>query len=287
MWDGGRTTLEGASYYDLIVKRDNLSSETYTKLLALRTALRRFERASEQRARDAGMTVARHQLLLAIRGHDDERGPTIGDVANYLLVRHHSVVGLVDRAENAGLVTRRRDPDDHRMVRLAITDEAEDRLASISVQNVAELQQLSRLMPDVRSGFTSEGTVEPPLATNGKRRAGSITVASVHDAPITPGTRVVLVDRLWPRGLAKSETSIDLWVRDIAPSTALRQWYGHNPDRFEEFRRRYEEELQSGPAATALGELRTLARDQNVTIVTATRDLEGSCAAVLRDLLSS
>ena len=84
----------------------SLPDESYAQLLALRTGLRRFQRWSEQQAADAGLTPAQHQLLLAIRGHSDPRGPTIGEVADYLLLRHHSTVGLVDRADAAGLVTR-------------------------------------------------------------------------------------------------------------------------------------------------------------------------------------
>ena len=75
-------------------------------LLALRTGLRRFLHWSEHQARAAGITPAQHQLLLAIKGHPDPAGPTIGDVANYLVLRHHSAVGLIDRAATAGLVTR-------------------------------------------------------------------------------------------------------------------------------------------------------------------------------------
>src|ERR1700685_4815675 len=90
----------------------------YEDLLALLTGLRRFGRWSEQQAEGAGLTPAQQQLLLAIRGHPDHRGPTVGEVADYLLLRHHSAVGLVDRAEEAGLVTRNRDEKDHRNVRL-------------------------------------------------------------------------------------------------------------------------------------------------------------------------
>ena len=78
------------------------TDEDYRRLLELRTGLRRFLRWSEQHAEAAGLTPAQHQLLLAIRGHDDPRGPTVGDVAGYLMLRHHSAVGLVDRAEKAG-----------------------------------------------------------------------------------------------------------------------------------------------------------------------------------------
>src|SRR5919108_1411108 len=93
----------------------------YQALLQLRTGLRRFLRWSERQAAGAGLTPAQHQLLLAIRGHPDPKGPTIGDVARYLLLRHHSAVGLVDRAESAGLVVRGPDPTNHSMVRLRLT----------------------------------------------------------------------------------------------------------------------------------------------------------------------
>lgn len=70
--------------------RVSLPDATYARLLALRTSLRHFERWSERQAQAAGLTAAQHQLLLAIRGHDDPRGPTIGEVADYLLLRHHA-----------------------------------------------------------------------------------------------------------------------------------------------------------------------------------------------------
>ena len=81
-----------------------LRDADYEDLLILRTGLRRLMRWSEQQALAAGLTPAQHQLLLAVRGHADPRGPTVGEVADYLLLRHHSAVGLVDRAVSAGLV---------------------------------------------------------------------------------------------------------------------------------------------------------------------------------------
>jgi DNA-binding MarR family transcriptional regulator len=85
---------------------DDMSLDTadFERLLQLRTGLRRFLRWSEAQARAAGVTPAQHQLLLAVRGHPDPDGPTIGEVADYLVLRHHSAVGLVDRAVTAGLV---------------------------------------------------------------------------------------------------------------------------------------------------------------------------------------
>src|SRR5919201_1005556 len=98
------------------------TDDDYRRLLELRTGLRRFLRWSEQQARAAGITPAHHQLMLAIRGHGGGRGPTIGDVAGYLLLRHHSAVGLIDRAEAAGLVHRSQDPENLSTVRLHLTE---------------------------------------------------------------------------------------------------------------------------------------------------------------------
>src|ERR671925_167931 len=93
----------------------------YQALLQLRTGLRRFLRWSEQQAEGAGLTPAQHQLLLAVRGHPDPAGPTIGEVAEYLVLRHHSAVGLIDRAAGAGLVRRNTDPSNNSAVRVTLT----------------------------------------------------------------------------------------------------------------------------------------------------------------------
>lgn len=117
--------------------------EDYRELLLLRTGLRRFIRQSESFARAAGLTPAQHQLLLAIRGHDASEGPTIVDVAGYLLLRHHSVVELVDRAVAANLVVRRDDRHDARAVRLALTRSGRAALERLSEQNLEELRRLA------------------------------------------------------------------------------------------------------------------------------------------------
>src|ERR671935_1407926 len=98
-----------------------LGDADYEALLQLRTDLRRFLKWSERQARAAGLTPAQHQLLLAVRGHPDPKGPTITDVADYLLLRHHSALGLVDRAEQAGLIRRVADSSDGRVIRLQLT----------------------------------------------------------------------------------------------------------------------------------------------------------------------
>jgi uncharacterized protein YeaO (DUF488 family) len=93
----------------------------------------------------------------------------------------------------------------------------------------------------------------------------------------------ILVDRLWPRGLGKAAAAIDLWIKEVAPSTALRQWFAHDPARWPEFRRRYAAELRGHRGALAA--LRALARKKTVTLVFAARDEEHNDAVVLRDIL--
>lgn len=108
----------------------------------------------------------------------------------------------------------------------------------------------------------------------------------VYDTP-DPGDGLrVLVDRLWPRGLSKERARVDVWLKDVAPSRELRAWFGHDPVKFEEFRRRYEAELATEPARSALAELRELARKQHVTLVFAAHDTEHCNAVVLRELLA-
>jgi uncharacterized protein YeaO (DUF488 family) len=108
-----------------------------------------------------------------------------------------------------------------------------------------------------------------------------VRVRRVYDDPPPEDGRRVLVDRIWPRGLAKARAGIDEWAKDVAPSTELRRWYGHDPARFEEFRRRYQAELAEPRRQAALRHLRELARSGPLTLVTATRDVDHSQAAVL------
>lgn len=96
------------------------------------------------------------------------------------------------------------------------------------------------------------------------------------------GTRV-LIDRVWPRGVAKG--SFDEWIKDVAPSTELRKWFGHDPDKFPEFRKRYLAELKDPERAAALNRIRELQKSGPLTIVTATKDVDHSHAAVLASLL--
>ncbi len=113
----------------------------------------------------------------------------------------------------------------------------------------------------------------------------AVALKRVYEAPeASDGTRV-LVERLWPRGLSKERAHVDIWLKEIAPSHDLRKWYGHDPARFAEFRRRYEAALATEPARSALAELRDLAAREHVTLVFAAHDAALSNAAVLRDLL--
>ncbi len=119
-----------------------LNDADFARLLQFRNGLRQFLRWSERQAKAAGLTSAQYQLLLAIRGHDGS--PSIGDIADHLLLRHHSAVELVDRAERASLVRRVADGSDLRVVRLALTDQGEARLADLAS---AHIEELSRLRP--------------------------------------------------------------------------------------------------------------------------------------------
>ncbi|MGZ4688316.1 MAG: MarR family winged helix-turn-helix transcriptional regulator [Acidimicrobiia bacterium] len=126
----------------------HVSDRDYQRLLEFREGLRRFLHWSEEQAVAVGLTPAQHQLLLAVRGHPHRRGPTIGDLADSLLLRHHSVVGLVDRAEVAGLVRRSSDPDDQRVVRIRLTALGGRRLRQLSERH---LEELARLRPQLQS----------------------------------------------------------------------------------------------------------------------------------------
>jgi uncharacterized protein YeaO (DUF488 family) len=102
-----------------------------------------------------------------------------------------------------------------------------------------------------------------------------------------PGEAPYLVDRLWPRGVPKKALGDAEWARDIAPSEALRRWYGHDPGRFEEFKRRYLKELSAPEKKKRLDELLVLSRRERVVLLTATRDVSISAASVLKELLES
>lgn len=115
-----------------------------------------------------------------------------------------------------------------------------------------------------------------------KRR---VRVRRVYEEPEAGDGARILVDRVWPRGLSKEKARLDEWCKQVAPSTDLRKWYGHDPDRFDEFNSRYRAELTEPERADALAALRELTRNRTLTLLTATKDVDGSQAAVLADIL--
>jgi DNA-binding MarR family transcriptional regulator len=132
-----------------------MSPGDFENLLAFRTSLRRFMHWSQTQARAVGLTPAQHQLLVAIKGHPGIQDPTISDLAEYLLLRHHSVVELVDRAAAVGVVTRRRDADDGRLTRVALTAEGEGRLARLGPAHLDELRNLAPILDQLVSDWAA------------------------------------------------------------------------------------------------------------------------------------
>jgi len=112
----------------------------------------------------------------------------------------------------------------------------------------------------------------------------NIRIKRVYDEPQRDDGKRILVDRLWPRGLSKDKARVDDWMKGIAPSTELRKWFGHRSDRWEEFRRRYLEELDRN--TEELAELRELCRNETVTLLFAARDTERNNAVVIRERIT-
>jgi uncharacterized protein YeaO (DUF488 family) len=117
------------------------------------------------------------------------------------------------------------------------------------------------------------------------RSGAAVGIKRAYEKPATGDGIRILIDRLWPRGVTKAKLAVDLWPRDLAPTTELRKWYGHQPSRFGEFRRRYRRELAAH--RERLDALRDLIKGRAATLVTATGDVDLSHAAVLRDMLSA
>jgi uncharacterized protein YeaO (DUF488 family) len=115
----------------------------------------------------------------------------------------------------------------------------------------------------------------------------AVKLKRAYDRPTRGDGRRVLVERLWPRGVRKAELPLDHWAKDLAPSAALRKWFGHDPARWTEFKRRYRAELAHGPAPEALEALAAEARDRTVTLVFSSHDLEHNNAVVLKETLGS
>jgi len=127
---------------------DRLTQQDFERLLEFRVTLRRFQRWSEDQAQAAGLTHVQHQLLVAIKGHPGGEPPTVGDLAGYLLLRPHSAVELVDRAELAGLVERTRDPADGRVVRVRLTPEGDQILHQLTRAHLERLHELANVLDE-------------------------------------------------------------------------------------------------------------------------------------------
>ncbi len=152
-----------------------LTQADFEHLLRLRTGLRRFLRWSEEQARTAGLTSAQHQLLLAIRGHPGDTSPTVGEIADYLVLRHHSAGELIDRAETAGLVVRNPDPINGTQVRVSLTDTGRAKLTRLAETHLAELAHLAPTMRALWEALDANAASAPP----------SLAVQASHSPALT------------------------------------------------------------------------------------------------------
>ena len=110
------------------------------------------------------------------------------------------------------------------------------------------------------------------------------TLKRVYEPATSADGKRILVDRLWPRGLSKDKAKVDHWLKEVAPSTALRQWFGHDPEKWAEFQKRYQAELKGNPA---MDELRALSAQGNATLLYAARDQVHNEAVVLQKILNA
>ncbi|MCU1361463.1 MAG: MarR family transcriptional regulator [Ilumatobacteraceae bacterium] len=136
-----------------VTRPSPLRDQQYRELLQFRIALRRFLRWSDGQAVAAGLTAQQHQLLLAVRGHEGSSHPTVGDVAESLLLKPHSVVELVDRTEAAGFVRRIVDGDDRRVVRVSLTRRGQQVLEKLSATHLDELARLAPIVGRLARGL--------------------------------------------------------------------------------------------------------------------------------------
>ncbi|MEO7069704.1 MAG: MarR family winged helix-turn-helix transcriptional regulator [Nostocoides sp.] len=125
------------------------TDEQYARLLTFRTRLREFDRWSRDEAAARGLTHTQHQLLLVVRGCGEPAGPTIGQVAAYLLVRHHTAGELADRVTELGFTDRVRDEADHRVVRLRLTPRGQEVVHDLAEVHLAELRRLASVLGDL------------------------------------------------------------------------------------------------------------------------------------------
>ncbi len=128
-----------------------LTPQDFENLLEFRVTLRRFQRWSEEQAQAAGMTPGQHQLLVAVKGHRENRPPTVGDLAGSLLLRPHSAVELVNRAEAAGLVERTHDQGDGRVVRVSLTGKGDRMVTMLTQASLDRLHDLAAVLDELET----------------------------------------------------------------------------------------------------------------------------------------
>jgi DNA-binding MarR family transcriptional regulator len=141
-------------------RNTRFSDQDYRDIIAFRNQLRRFLAWSEMQCRAAGLTPSQHQLLLAVRGHPSAEAPTIGQIAEHLQLRHHSAVGLIDRAEAAGLIRRVHDRNDRRIVRIALEPMGEEALEELTALHITELAVLADASAAFRRARPADGVTE-------------------------------------------------------------------------------------------------------------------------------
>jgi uncharacterized protein YeaO (DUF488 family) len=177
------------------------------------------------------------------------------------------------------------------VVRLYLTDLGRQRLEALSELHLEELERLALELPAAWAGLAPVQRAHgfpgsPPRPEEAGPPPPDVVVARAYGLK-RDGGYYVLVDRLWPRGLRREGAPFDQWLKEVAPSTELRKWYAHDPGRFGTFTRRYQDELKRPPASEAVGGLQARAKDARVVLVTATKDVEHSAAAVLQRYLTS
>ena len=139
----------------------------------------------------------------------------------------------------------------------------------------------STLAPEPRRNVNADKSIRRRRVTQPR----DVQVRRIYDDPSVEDGIRVLVDRRWPRGVSKARAELDEWCTDVAPSDALRKWYGHSPEKFEEFGSRYRQELEEPERASALRYLRLMTAHGRLTLLTATKRAEISQAAILAEIL--
>jgi len=142
-------------------------------------------------------------------------------------------------------------------------------------------------LPHRRGRAFTGSRVRRPIDPEDRVMSTQVVCRRVYEETSPQDGKRVLVDRVWPRGVRKEDAHLDEWLRDVAPSSELRRWYGHEPSRFAEFRRRYLAELRDAGHREAAGHLRELASHDKLTLLTATKDVDHSQAAVLVEWLTT